>query len=472
MSTVILRLSLQLAVDARIPETLGGVDGEVVYIDTECTFRIGRLEQIARFAIDHCTSTAESESRRTVSFFEHYFQNVFRRCTVQRSALENFTMEKILSGIYVQRCTDLNGFRRCVHLLQEFVSANKKVKLIVVDSIATHLREQFASAIERNHVVQSVILQLLSVALRFNTAIFLTNQVTTKWTKYGESYTAPCLGPILTSNCSHQLFVYKKRGSTRYIRLIKSTTGGRHTRCAVGTIKNKLPIYLTKMKGTSGLVITEGPRRTGCTTEGGCKGGNKTRFPTGAVCSLIGPKRTTAAGDDEHCCCTGGTLSITGCAVLAVSLFGKASTTTTSSRVASYSTSLGVKVTDSSPELLTSSDGLFPMVFAKASRGPINRCSVRSSKNKSAVSITSSIFFTDSGTDSLRSLLSKYRSIKLSISIQRLTNDGRADRSIKCCKNTLPVIVKARTRVSSLPYVLSSDAASSSKALSNGKKTL
>ncbi|KHJ48301.1 Rad51 [Trichuris suis] len=199
------QLCLQLAVDARIPEPLGGVDGEVVYIDTECTFRIGRLEQIARFAIDHCTSTAESE--------------------MQRSALENFTMEKILSGIYVQRCTDLNGFRRCVHLLQEFVSANKKVKLIVVDSIATHLREQFASAIERNHVVQSVILQLLSVALRFNTAIFLTNQVTTKWTKYGESYTAPCLGPILTSNCSHQLFVYKKRGSTRYIRLIKSTTG-------------------------------------------------------------------------------------------------------------------------------------------------------------------------------------------------------------------------------------------------------
>ncbi|CDW53452.1 DNA repair protein RAD51 3 [Trichuris trichiura] len=214
------QLCLQLAVDARIPEPLGGVDGEVVYIDTECTFRIGRLEQIARFAIDHCTSMAESEA--------------------QRSALEDFTLEKILSGIYVQRCTDLNTFRRCVHLLQEFVSANKKVKLIVVDSIATHFREQFASAIERNHVVQSVILQLLSVALRFNTAvrnhwlskfvslvlqIFVTNQVTTKWTKYGESYIAPCLGPILTSNCSHQLFVYKKSGSTRYIRLIKSTAG-------------------------------------------------------------------------------------------------------------------------------------------------------------------------------------------------------------------------------------------------------
>uniref|UniRef100_A0A5S6QLZ8 DNA repair protein RAD51 homolog 3 n=1 Tax=Trichuris muris TaxID=70415 RepID=A0A5S6QLZ8_TRIMR len=200
-----LLLSLQLAVDARIPEPLGGVNGEVVYVDTEGTFRIRRLEQIARFAIDHCRSTAESEA--------------------QRSALDNFTMEKILSGIYVYRCTDLDTFRRCVSLLQDFVCANKKVKLIIVDSVAMHLREQFASAVERTCIVKSIAVHLLAVALRFNVAIFLTNQVTTKWTKHGESYTAPSLGPILTSNCGHQLYVYKKRASTRYVRVIKSTTG-------------------------------------------------------------------------------------------------------------------------------------------------------------------------------------------------------------------------------------------------------
>lgn len=50
--------SYQLAVDVQIPKCLGGVEGEVVYIDTENSFNTNRLKQIAEATADHCTKVA------------------------------------------------------------------------------------------------------------------------------------------------------------------------------------------------------------------------------------------------------------------------------------------------------------------------------------------------------------------------------------------------------------------------------
>uniref|UniRef100_A0A915KE02 Uncharacterized protein n=1 Tax=Romanomermis culicivorax TaxID=13658 RepID=A0A915KE02_ROMCU len=72
---------------------------------------------------------------------------------------------------------------------------------------------------------------------------------------------------------------------------------------------------------------------------------------------------------------------------------------------------------------------------------------------KSAVRTTSSIFFTDSGTDSFKSGESKAkkRCIKSNNVSHNCPKVGHVDRGPKCCKNALLVSVTARTRASSRP---------------------
>ena len=45
---------MQLSVDVQIPSCFGGNDGHAVYIDTEGSFVVERLVDIARAAITHC----------------------------------------------------------------------------------------------------------------------------------------------------------------------------------------------------------------------------------------------------------------------------------------------------------------------------------------------------------------------------------------------------------------------------------
>lgn len=74
-------LSLQLAVDVQVPHCFGGLGGQVVYIDTEGSFLIQRLVDLAAAAVNHCSLLVEDEE--------------------QRVAMETFTVETILSNVFV-----------------------------------------------------------------------------------------------------------------------------------------------------------------------------------------------------------------------------------------------------------------------------------------------------------------------------------------------------------------------------------
>lgn len=45
--------SMQLAVDVQIPECFGGVEGEAVFIDTEGSFMVNRVVDLATACIQH-----------------------------------------------------------------------------------------------------------------------------------------------------------------------------------------------------------------------------------------------------------------------------------------------------------------------------------------------------------------------------------------------------------------------------------
>jgi len=52
------QLGIQLAVDVQIPVVFGGVGGKAVYIDTEGSFGIDRVQDIASAAVGHVASMA------------------------------------------------------------------------------------------------------------------------------------------------------------------------------------------------------------------------------------------------------------------------------------------------------------------------------------------------------------------------------------------------------------------------------
>lgn len=75
--------SLQLAVDVQVPHCFGGLGAQVVYVDTEGGFRLQRLLDLAAAAVNHCSLLAEDQE--------------------QRVAMETFTVETILSNVFVVR---------------------------------------------------------------------------------------------------------------------------------------------------------------------------------------------------------------------------------------------------------------------------------------------------------------------------------------------------------------------------------
>ncbi|KAF5916017.1 hypothetical protein HPG69_003091, partial [Diceros bicornis minor] len=103
------QLCMQLAVDVQIPECFGGVEGEAVFIDTEGSFMVDRVVDIATACIQHLQLIAGTHLGE-----EH------------PKALEDFTLENILSHIYYFRCRDYTELLAQVYLLPDFLSEHSK----------------------------------------------------------------------------------------------------------------------------------------------------------------------------------------------------------------------------------------------------------------------------------------------------------------------------------------------------------
>lgn len=63
---------MQLAVDVQIPECFGGVAGEAVFIDTEGSFIVDRVVDIAAACVQHCHLIAEAHQEEG-TLLSHFF---------------------------------------------------------------------------------------------------------------------------------------------------------------------------------------------------------------------------------------------------------------------------------------------------------------------------------------------------------------------------------------------------------------
>ncbi|NXM10314.1 RA51C protein, partial [Ploceus nigricollis] len=170
------QLCMQLAVDVQIPECFGGVAGEAVFIDTEGSFMVDRVVDIAAACVQHCHLIAEAQQEE-----DH------------QKALETFSLENILSHIYYFRCRDYTELLAQVYLLPEFLSEHSKVRLVVIDGIAFPFRHDFEDLSLRTRLLNGLAQQLIIIANDHRAAVVLTNQMTTRIGQ-SQSTLVPALG--------------------------------------------------------------------------------------------------------------------------------------------------------------------------------------------------------------------------------------------------------------------------------------
>lgn len=75
--------------DVQVPQCFGGVGGQVVYIDTEGSFLLQRVVDIATAAVQHCSLLVEDDE--------------------QQVAMATFTVETILSNTFLVMMAGRHG---------------------------------------------------------------------------------------------------------------------------------------------------------------------------------------------------------------------------------------------------------------------------------------------------------------------------------------------------------------------------
>ncbi|KAM6393902.1 DNA repair protein RAD51 homolog 2 isoform 2-T3 [Pluvialis apricaria] len=143
---------IMMSVLATLPVSMGGLDGAVIYIDTESAFSAERLIEIAG------------------NRFPTYFDSDEKLFCMTRS-------------IHLYReLTCGSVLKRIMSLEEEIIS--KKVKLIIIDSVASVVRKEFDTKLQGNLAERSNFLArgasvLKYLAEEFSIPVILTNQITT-----------------------------------------------------------------------------------------------------------------------------------------------------------------------------------------------------------------------------------------------------------------------------------------------------
>ncbi len=176
----------QLAVNATLPEEEGGLDGEVVIIDTENSFRPERVTQIAEGG-------------------GYDPEDVLKRTQVARAFNTHHQMLLADKALELGKDSD--------------------IKLLVVDSLTAHFRAEYVgrgSLAERQQTLNKHLHKLLKFADRNNAAIVVTNQVTANPDQFFGDPTKPIGGHILGHTATFRVYLRKSKGDKRIARLVDS----------------------------------------------------------------------------------------------------------------------------------------------------------------------------------------------------------------------------------------------------------
>jgi DNA repair protein RadA len=180
------QLGFQLAVNVQLPADKGGLGGNVLFIDTEATFRPERIEAIAKD--------------------------------------QGMDAKKVLDNIFVSRVTSTDAqiltAERADKLIKE-----KNIKLVIVDSLMSLFRSEYIGRgmlNERQGKLNAHIHKLQKLADDHTLAVYITNQVMDNPGILFGDPTQPVGGNVVAHAATTRLYVRKSKEEKRIIRLVDS----------------------------------------------------------------------------------------------------------------------------------------------------------------------------------------------------------------------------------------------------------
>ena len=178
------QIAHQLAVNVQLPQESGGLDGKVIYIDTENTFRPERIMQMAKGA--------------------------------------GLNPEEVLDNIYVARAHTTDHQMILVEKANE-VSKDDGVKLVIIDALMSLFRTEFCGRGElapRQQKLGRHLAALHKLAELQNLAVFVTNHVQSKPDTFFGDPTRPVGGHVLGHSSTGRIYLRKSKQNSRVAKLI------------------------------------------------------------------------------------------------------------------------------------------------------------------------------------------------------------------------------------------------------------
>jgi len=180
------QLCMTLSVTAQLPREKGGLEGNVVFIDTEGTFMPERVYEIA-----------------------------------SKMSLEAAVVAK---NILVGRA--YNSSHQCLLIDRLFTLCKENnVKLVVVDSMISHFRGEYIgreTLAERQQMLNQYLHKLVRLAEAYNVAVVVTNQVQANPDPSFRIGERPAGGNVMAHACTHRIYLYKGSKGVRTAKVIDS----------------------------------------------------------------------------------------------------------------------------------------------------------------------------------------------------------------------------------------------------------
>ncbi|KAJ0964153.1 hypothetical protein J5N97_029275 [Dioscorea zingiberensis] len=196
------QLGIQLAVNVQIPYEFGGLGGKAIYIDTEGSFMVERAYQIAEASI--------------LDVFDNF------GCPLKeiQAFSKRLKPESFLENIFYFRICSYTEQIAVINYLEQFLAEHKDVKIVIIDSVTFHFRQDFEDLALRTRVLGGMSLKLMNLAKKFSLSVVLMNQVTTKFTE-GSFQLTLALGDSWSHSCTNRVILYWN-GNDRHAYLDKS----------------------------------------------------------------------------------------------------------------------------------------------------------------------------------------------------------------------------------------------------------
>ncbi len=160
------QMAMMLAVTAQLPVEKGGVDGKVVYIDTEGSMRVSRIKQFA-----------------------------------EGMGLDG---DEVLSNILTARVYNSSHQMLIMNKITEMIKDGENIKLIIIDSLTNHFRVEYQARgklADRQQILNRYIHDIQKIADTNNLAVFVTNQVMANPAQMFGDPTKPVGGNIIGHAC-------------------------------------------------------------------------------------------------------------------------------------------------------------------------------------------------------------------------------------------------------------------------------